>query len=202
MNIQLANILDKEESSDKKEAIFQSTLSLIHDYGFHGSPMSRIAEQAQVAIGSIYHYFSSKDALIIELFFYTKEQTEQAMYKGDNEQLDYQTRFFNIWNNLVLHYIERPAVLSFLHQFYSSPYAKMVLAKESFCLQDEVSAFLQVGIDNKHIKNLDINIISAAFIGTVVATARQHTNQTINFDNKRLKDMAGIIWDGIKIGSN
>lgn len=185
-------------SIDKKEAIFQSTLSLIHEHGFHGTPMSRIALEAGVAIGSIYHYFSSKEELILELYLNTKENTYQAMLMGDHADLDYRSRFYNIWTNLVQYYMEFPAVLGFMHQFHSSPYAKMALTNDSFCLQDEVSNFLEEGIRNHQIKNLDIQIISAAFIGTVIATVRKHHMGEFIFDRSHMEEMAGIIWDGIR----
>ena len=54
--------------ADKKEAILKSTLELIKDNGFHGTPISEIARHAGVASGTIYHYFSSKDAIIITLY--------------------------------------------------------------------------------------------------------------------------------------
>ena len=49
---------------DKKQAIFESTLALIRDHGFHGAPMSLVAKNAGVAAGTIYHYFESKEALL------------------------------------------------------------------------------------------------------------------------------------------
>lgn len=191
MNVQLP-------TSDKREAIFKSTLHLIHQNGFHGSPMSKIAELAQVAIGSIYHYFDSKEALIMELFNYCKTQAHEAMLKEDDTNMPYQTRFFNIWNNLVQHYIKHPDMLSFLDQFYASPFSKIVLISEKFCLQDEVGLFLEYGIKQNEIKDLDINILSAAFIGTVISTARRHIYGHYQFNASSMNDMAGIIWDGIK----
>lgn len=197
-SVEAENIRAAAGPSDKKEAIYQSTLSLIHEHGFHGTPMSRIAQEAGVAIGSIYHYFSSKEELILQLYHYTKEKTYQAMLLGDHVKLDYRTRFFNIWTNLVQYYMEFPAVLGFMHQFHSSPYAKMAATHDSFCLQDEVSDFLEEGIRSQHIKSLDINIISAAFIGTVIATVRKHHLGEFIFDKSHMEEMAGIIWDGIK----
>ena len=44
---------------DKREAILKSTLELIKDNGFHGTPISLIAKNAGVASGTIYHYFPS-----------------------------------------------------------------------------------------------------------------------------------------------
>lgn len=192
MNVQLDTV------AEKKQAIFRSTLRLIREFGFHGTPMSQIAQEAGVATGTIYHYFTSKDELIVELFRYCKELMHRATFKDEERALPYPDRFVAIWTNLVKHYISHPEVLSFLEQFFSSPYVKVVYPEDCVCFQDEVSVFLKQGIREGHIKRLDINIISAAYLGTVSATAKRHNNGRFTFDEQDMKHMVGIIWDGIK----
>lgn len=193
MNIQL------EDNAAKKCAIFESTLQLIRRYGFHGSPMSQIASEAGVAIGTIYHYFTSKEELIIALFKHCKHQIRHAMFREDEELLPYRERFVAVWTNMVRYHITHPDVLSFMEQFYSSPYIQVVY--ENLCsvqMQNEMSDFLQQGIDAGHIKALDINIIGAAFIGTAIATAKRHINGHYSFSDASMNEMVTIIWDGIK----
>jgi len=193
MNVQL------EHTAEKKCAIFESTLRLVMKQGFHGSPMSQIAQDAGVATGTIYHYFSSRDELIIELFKHCKHRIGNAMFKPAEQLLPYPQRFVAIWINLVNFYIKHPEVLSFMEQFFSSPYAEVV--HERNCgvqMQNEMSNFLQLGIDEGHIRSMDINILSAAFIGTVTATAKRHTNGHYSFDESSMNEMVTIIWNGIK----
>jgi len=192
MNVQL------NTSAEKRQAIFDSTLKLIKEYGFHGTPMSQIAQEAGVATGTIYHYFTSKEELIIELFVYCKERIQKAIFKPDEINLLYADRFVAIWINFVKYYIRHPEVLSFLEQFSSSPFIKQVYAENSICFQDEVSRFLYSGVASGQIKPLDLNIISAAFLGTVAATAKRHINGHYTFREEDMKQTAGIIWDGIK----
>ena len=182
-------------TTEKKQAIYESTLRLIKEFGFHGTPMSQIAQEAEVAIGTIYHYFASKDELILDLFRHSMENIQHATFKTEEQTLLYPERFALIWTNLVKYYILHPTVLSFVEQFFSSPYVK---AKEGICFHDELSNFLKQGIEDNHIKQLDINIISAAFIGTVAATAKRHINGHFTFQEDDMKNMVGIIWDGIK----
>lgn len=193
MNVQLKPL------EDKKSAIFQSTLELIKEHGFHGTPMSQIAQAAGVATGTIYHYFASKDELIIELFKYSKQQAHQAIFEEDDPTSPYRERLGMIWIRLFKHYIRHPEVLSFFNQFYSSPFVKATFTHETLCFQDEISLFLQQGINEGHIKALDINILSAAFIGTVGAAAKRHNNGRFTFQEKDLIDMSTILWDGIKL---
>ncbi|MEO8862417.1 MAG: TetR/AcrR family transcriptional regulator, partial [Ginsengibacter sp.] len=69
----------QSEINDKKEAVLKSTLELIKDNGFHGTPISLIAKKAGVASGTIYHYFPSKDSIIMALHYRIKTEMVQAM---------------------------------------------------------------------------------------------------------------------------
>ena len=193
MNVQL-----NTETTDKKRAIYESTLRLIKEFGFHGTPMSHIAQEAGVATGTIYHYFASKDELIIELHHYTKERIHRAIFNESNSMLPYAERFTDIWMKMVRYYMEYPEVLSFVEQFFSSPYVKDVYPEDCVGFQDEISVFLKQGICENHIKPLDINIISAAYIGTIAATAKRNIHGRFALTEQDLKQMVTIIWDGIK----
>ena len=59
---------------DKRTAILEATLKLISENGFHGTAMSKVAKEAGVSAGIIYHYFDSKDELIDELYRHIKRQ--------------------------------------------------------------------------------------------------------------------------------
>ena len=77
---------------DKKEAILNATLELISKHGFHSSPMSEVAKQANVAAGTIYHYFKSKDELICALYVSLKERTTTQLLKNDDASKNYRDR--------------------------------------------------------------------------------------------------------------
>jgi len=88
MNVQL------EDICGKRETVLNSTLALIRQYGFHGTPMSMIAKHAGVAAGTIYHYFESKDALINALYEHESSRLAASLLVGDDEGLHYKERFF------------------------------------------------------------------------------------------------------------
>jgi AcrR family transcriptional regulator len=46
-----------DDSENKKERIFLATLRLISENGFHGTPVSLIAQAAGVGAGANYRYF-------------------------------------------------------------------------------------------------------------------------------------------------
>lgn len=189
--------------SDKEQAIFESALRLFDEYGIQAAPISKIAHAAQVATGTVYHYFASKEELTLAVFQYCRITTNQAVIANDDEAQAYEKRFHNVWHNLVNYYIRHPHIMSFLNQFYSSPYGKLV-SEAKICFQSEIMNFLKIGITQDKIKKLDLNILSVALIGTAMNLAqRQALSKSCNhpewgFGKKALESMAGILWDGIK----
>lgn len=185
---------------DKKENIFLNTLTLIKEQGFHGTPMSQIARESQVAVGTIYHYFASKDVLILELYTYCKNKVHQYIFEELDSNLDYKQKFELVFYRFCKFHIENINVFGFMEQFYSSPYFEM-----QNCFNDEgayernhVQDFLQEGIDKKHLKKIDVRTITTAFIGTSISYSKSVLNKWVQFDENNLKDLISIIWQGIK----
>src|SRR5690606_18390542 len=107
MNVQLENI------TCKKTAILESTLRLIKENGFHGTPMSQIAKSAGVAAGTIYHYFDSKDTLIQSLYLYVKERMSNIIPHQEDDK-PYKELFLSFWIAQCEYFIENEDVLHFI----------------------------------------------------------------------------------------
>ena len=91
----------QSEINNKKEAVLKSTLELIKDNGFHGTPISLIAKKAGVASGTIYHYFPSKDSIIMALHYRIKTEMVQAMFGGGSAPKEYKQQFFDGWHEWI-----------------------------------------------------------------------------------------------------
>jgi AcrR family transcriptional regulator len=189
----------QSEISDKREAILKSTLELIKDNGFHGTPISMIAKNAGVASGTIYHYFPSKDAIIMELYYQIKKQMVAAMFNEVNSKKEYKQQFFEGWINLCKYFINNPSALIFTEQFNSSPYAKIVLKKNTKASLNKFNEFFQYGMDKGYLKKMEYMLIASAVFGCITATAKYHATGRFGFKDADLCKIANILWDGIKI---
>ena len=58
----------------KKEKIILAAIQLINEVGFAEITMSKIAQKAGVAPGTIYVYFENKDDMLKKLFLTVKEE--------------------------------------------------------------------------------------------------------------------------------
>ena len=185
--------------SDKKEAILKSTLTLIKDNGFHGTPISMIARHAGVASGTIYHYFPSKDDIIMELNRKIKGEMVDAMFTKGGTKKEYRQQFFDGWMGLCKYFINNPDALFFHEQFNSSPYAKIALKKNGKGTISKFNEFFQLGMDKGYLKKMEYLLIASAVFGCITATAKYHVTGRFGFKDNDLCKIANIIWDGIKL---
>ena len=189
--------LGLEVITDKKRAIFESTLVLIKEKGFHGTPMSQIAKNAGVAAGTIYHHFENKDTLILELYIYIRDKMLEAMLQNDDEAMAYKDRFFNFWISHCLFYIKNPNALFFMEQFVNSPYSSRDPVEENERFQNTFRDLIKTGVETGVLKPLNHLILSALIHGSIVNAAKMHLCRRINIGEAELQQIVEVIWDGM-----
>lgn len=111
---------------EKYDAIIDAAVKVIARHGYHNARVSKIAEEAQVADGTIYLYFENKDDVLVSLF---KEKMGQLIRKLDHtlstirdpgEQL-------KVLVNAHFHYLEGDPELAIVTQIelrQSNPYVR------------------------------------------------------------------------------
>lgn len=68
------------KKDSKKEEIIKAALKVFAETGYHNAKVSKIAETAAVASGSIYTYFGNKEELILTIF--------ESLWKSLSDDLD------------------------------------------------------------------------------------------------------------------
>lgn len=186
--------------TEKIVSIFDHTLALVKENGFHGTPMSQIAKQSDVAVGTIYHYFPSKEVLIVELYHYCKNKVHQFIFDDLDENLSYKQKFSLVFQRFCDFHIQNEVIFSFMDQFYCSPYFELQNCqnKDGLYEQNYISRFLQEGIEKKYLKEIDLHSLTSFFVGPAVTFSKSILFRRIKFEDKMLKDLIDIIWLGIK----
>ncbi|TPE43367.1 TetR/AcrR family transcriptional regulator [Pontibacter mangrovi] len=187
-----------EPIADKKKAIFESTLELVKEKGFHGTPMSLVAKRAGVAAGTIYHYFESKEELIQELYQYIKRQVIEVVQREDATDKPYRQCFFNLWYGLYHYYRHNANVLMFFEQFVTSPYNiyKDELGKDEFFRL--LFGFFERGIAEGHLKQVSPKIMGTLAHSNVIATVKIQASGRLDLQEGDLEEIPRILWDGMR----
>ena len=186
---------DMEEISEKKKAIFNSTLDLIRLHGFHGAPMSLIAKNACVAAGTIYHYFESKDHLIGEMY----EHHKSIIVGLINDVLDadgtVKEKFYRIWMNLFEYYTGHPDVLIFFEQYLNSPYNKKRNPDKSE--NRPLYAFFQAGIKQGQFTAAKADVLLVLMIASITSAAKLQAFGNLKMAKADLENIIAILWKGM-----
>lgn len=183
------------EIAEKKKAIFESTLALVRKYGFHGTPMSMIAKESGVATGTIYHYFTSKEQLLNELYVYVKGLTIQYVESRIGKDLNYKEEFFCTWRLLYQYYARNSSILLFYEQYVNSPYNS---EKRPHNFQGKFFEFLERGRQGGELKDVKTEVLVALFVGSAIATAKLRAYGCISFSEDDLNQTLDMLWIAMK----
>jgi TetR/AcrR family transcriptional regulator, repressor of fatR-cypB operon len=186
---------------DKRQEILRASLELIAEHGFHGAPMSMIAERAGVAAGTIYRYFENKDALIIALYGEIDEKIGAVIMKGYDPDKPIRERFHHIFSALLLYFIANPADFRYLEQFHNSPYGTelrrdIIQRKTGNCYI--YRELLEQGVKLQVIKDLPMVVLFALAFGPLKVVARDHIVGFITLDEAMIGRIMDASWDGIR----
>jgi AcrR family transcriptional regulator len=139
---------------DKRTAILEATLRLIAKNGFHGTAMSKVAKEAGVSAGIIYHYFDSKDDLIDELYKTVKRRSAEAMLRDFDASQPLPAQIRHIWENAFRYYLRNLEDAVFMGQYVASPFYRGEIAEEVRQYSEPIFACLDQAREEGLLKDL------------------------------------------------
>lgn len=182
----------------KKEAILQAALTGITEYGFDGVSMKLIAENANVAAGTIYIHFKNKQEMINVLYIDLCEKVNKLMGNNFDKNLDLESNFMNVWKVLLTYYVTQPTVPEFLTQYTYSPYIQTTESTPVALLQPAFDMFEQ-GVQQGIIKPLPITALIGLAHSPLNSLVRMIKNGRIELSDINISTYAQACWDSIRI---
>jgi len=189
------------KNSDKREAIAKAALELIAEHGFHGAPMTMIADKAGVGAGTIYRYFESKDVLITELYRELEEKFLLVLKKNYSTTKPIRERYLHTLATLLKYFIANPLYFRYMEQYMYSPFG-IALKRDRLLGQiDEDDIFknlFEEGIAQQVFKDLPFFIYFALTFGPLIVLIRDHTLGLISLNEEQIMLAIEACWDGVK----
>ncbi len=188
----------QEKIQDKKAALLQATLELISEQGFHGTPMSQIAQKANIGVGTIYRYFSSKEELINSLYIQVKFRLAQFVLKNYSENISVHQRFIILLRTIIDYFIENPMEFLFMEQYAHSPLITAATRKEGLRMLDVASNLFIRAKEEELLKDLPLEMINTLAFGGMKAIVNLYLFSEVKPDDATLDAGVEAIWDGIR----
>ncbi|WP_372367218.1 TetR/AcrR family transcriptional regulator [Candidatus Uabimicrobium sp. HlEnr_7] len=179
---------------EKRLIIFEKTLELISENGFHGTPVSKIADAANLSVGTIYRYFKNKDELIRELYNHIKQKKYQALMTNDTQEKPIRERFFNFWFNLTNYYLSNPKEFLFIEQYIYSPYSQNNDEKNI-----QLEKFFQYAQQQQVLKLIPIDVMISFIQGSISSLVKRHVSGIAHADSNAKQCAVNCCWDAIKL---
>ncbi|MEN8243419.1 MAG: TetR/AcrR family transcriptional regulator [Thermodesulfobacteriota bacterium] len=189
----------RTKDDQKKEALFKATIKLVNEIGFAASSVSKIAKEANVSPSTIYVFFQNKEDLLISTYLEIKHNLAQALHDDFNDSLPIRDIIRSAWFSVFNFVSNNLEAYDYIEQFANSPYSSLV---DKEALEKEYLPLINVlarGIEQKIIKNVDMNIISAFLFNPVSRLANPRLCYGLEMDAQNLEQAFDMAWDAIKL---
>jgi AcrR family transcriptional regulator len=187
----------RPKSENKRNAILDAATRLFAERGLAAAPTSEISRRADIAEGTLFTYFRTKDDLINSLYREIKLELADAMMSDFPRKKNVRTRLRHVWDRYVNWGIANPKQRKVLAQLQVSE----VLTKESRDAGSapfvEFQTMIRDAIDGRVFRNdLPVELISKSLAALVEATI-DLTASNPSKANKYRDSGFQVFWAGI-----
>lgn len=189
----------KEKDPDKVTSIYRATLERVNEVGLEGLKMAEIAKRAQIASGTLYLYFSSKEELLNSLYRHLKLQQSYLKPASQMEAAQpLKLQLKAIWEQALKYRMAHYLEAFFLEQFYRSP----ALSEESKAVSDQIVSHLHTllerGKNELIIKNLPNELLFCLLLGFLRETVSLCQAQNQAIDATLIDNTFVLCWDALR----
>lgn len=176
-----------EKNKTKRDIILKAAIKVFAEKGYHSSRTIDISNEAGVAYGSLYHYFQSKDDILLSIFRERWQLLLNKVEKIRETLTEPGEKILTIIDYIFRSYQNNPAMMKVLimdvprhAQFYSPE--NWVLYNAFF---KELENIFREGQERGvYVKNVSPLIASYAIYGAVDTTIRQYVYNPEFNDNE------------------
>lgn len=188
----------RTKDDEKKAALFEATVKLVNEIGFASSSVSKIAKEAGVSPATIYVYYKNKEDLLVSTYIQIKLDLSKAMLSGFNDKLPTRDIFRGVWFNIFGYITNNFEYYKFAEQFSNSPFNSLVDKQEIEQYFDPLIRVLQTGIEQKIIKNVNLDILAVFMFYPITVLANPSLCSDLELNEENIEIAFTLAWDAIK----
>jgi AcrR family transcriptional regulator len=182
---------------EKRDAILAAALRLIARFGLHNTPMSAVAREAGVAVGTVYLYFPSKEAMINALYLHVLEDRNKSLYRRDEPSgrslTDPREGLWQAWHALARWHLENEEGSNLIAQCRASG----ILSDETRDLEQRIDAqglvMYEAAVANGHLRSMSRYPLWALLAGPVYALVQMRDARETEITDEILRET----FDGV-----
>lgn len=175
----------------------KAALKLFCENGFQHTSTATISKEADVATGTLFLYFASKEELINALYIEAKQDFASFLQEGLARQKTSRTRIRHMWMKANDWALKNQYAFRFIHMFSSSPYISNVTKKEVASMADFADKYIKAAMKEGAIARMSLPLYFSVFDGLWTSTV----NHCVGIRNKKdrpkvIEQAFEIFWKG------
>jgi AcrR family transcriptional regulator len=186
----------RPKSEDKRNAILAAAITVFAEKGIWSTPTSAISKAANVAEGTLFTYFSTKDVLLNELYRLLKLELAGVLMADFPQTGKLHSKLYHIWEHYVSWGIANPLKLKVLTQLTVSDKITPETKAVGYAPFDEIERLALDSIKHKQIYDYPVSFIAAIFSNmaeTTMAAMARSRGAGIDFCASGFE----VFWRGI-----
>ncbi|HEX2592920.1 MAG TPA: TetR/AcrR family transcriptional regulator [Rhizomicrobium sp.] len=196
----MLEILEKPQpksADDKRARLLAAALELFESRGFDGVSVPEIAAKAGVAVGTVYRYFETKEALVNALYRHWKTIYNEVVLAPLPPGLSIRGQFGAYWQRMTLFARARSAATRFMDLHHHGNYLDEESRALSRTYREAAEAFIREGRKAGAIRDLDPVMVVALMWGAAAGLVKFASQGALDFDGATATDMEEALWRAI-----
>jgi AcrR family transcriptional regulator len=185
---------------EKEKQILAAALQLFVAFGFHGTPTSKIAAQAGVSNGTLFHYYKTKEELVVALYNDIKANLAAYLAAQISGADSLETRFKKSFVHSLYWALENQEQFYYIQQFHFSPHLAKI-SPEVIAEQSRIHLqLITEGIEAKLLKPLPVEFLFTLVSSQVYGVYQYLTAPAFPVDQRKavIEEAFSLLWQMIK----
>jgi len=187
------------ERPDRRESILDAAVQCFVERGFYGTAIPLIAEKAEIAAGTIYHYFESKEILVNALYKQWKTTIAQRVFTAFPPAAPVREQFQVMWHVMVDFAMSEPIVFAFIELHNHASYLDAESLAIDRTVKDFTAAVIKRAQTDGLVKPLDSHVLMELVFGAFVGMMRAHWEGRIALTDAVIAGAEQACWDAVAI---
>jgi len=190
-------------SSEKRAKLLSSALKLFVKAGVMNTSTAEIAKEAGTATGTLFLYFSTKQALLDQLVLKIGKEQSEHINQLLEPTLSARETFFTIWHGTVTWFLENLEAYQYIQQVRDSGMISESAVQESNQFFGYYYNAIQKGFKEGSIKDYPLDLIGDFLYQDIVAVINHISRQSDPSEREEtIRQGFAIYWEGIKTAVN
>jgi len=182
---------------DKRARLLEAALDLFESCGFDGVAVPEIAAKAQVATGTVYRYFATKEALVNALYRHWKSAYNKMVLAPVPEGHSSRETFSLYWRRMMLFARNHPRAVRFMDLHHHASYLDAESREMAGSYARAATEFVSRARDTGAIRDLDPIMVVALMWGASAGLIKFEHQGALKFDTNTSGDMEEALWRAI-----